>query len=99
LSRKLHPFPTRRSSDLAYEAEQSCKINSFEDLQCLPHISQLEPLPHQLDTAKCVLHEMRGRAILADEVGLGKTIEAGLILKEYLDRKSTRLNSSHVKTS
>lgn len=29
---------------------------------------------------------MSGRAILADEVGLGKTIEAGLILKEYLVR-------------
>lgn len=29
---------------------------------------------------------MRGRAILADEVGLGKTIEAGLVLKEYLIR-------------
>src|SRR2546430_16979740 len=29
---------------------------------------------------------MRGRAILADEVGLGKTIEAGLVLKEYAVR-------------
>ena len=27
---------------------------------------------------------MNGKAILADEVGLGKTIEAGLILKEYI---------------
>ncbi len=29
---------------------------------------------------------MQGQAILADEVGLGKTIEAGLVLKEYLLR-------------
>ena len=29
---------------------------------------------------------MDGRAILADEVGLGKTIAAGMILKEYLER-------------
>ena len=29
---------------------------------------------------------MGGRAILADEVGLGKTIEAGMILKEYMLR-------------
>lgn len=29
---------------------------------------------------------MNGRAILADEVGLGKTIEAGMILKEYMEK-------------
>ncbi|WP_199619646.1 DEAD/DEAH box helicase [Paenibacillus alkalitolerans] len=71
---------------LAYEAEQAGLIQSFEELQCLRHLSKLQPLPHQLDAARRVLHEMRGRAILADEVGLGKTIEAGLILKEYLIR-------------
>ena len=32
----------------------------------------------------------RGRAILADEVGLGKTIEAGLIIKEYMMRGLVR---------
>lgn len=44
------------------------------------------PYPHQLETARRVLQEMGGRAILADEVGLGKTIEAGLILKEAVLR-------------
>ncbi len=38
---------------------------------------------HQLDAARTVIGRMGGRAILADEVGLGKTVEAGLILKEY----------------
>ena len=33
-----------------------------------------------------VINEMNGNAILADEVGLGKTIEAGLIMKELLLR-------------
>lgn len=42
--------------------------------------------PHQLETARRVLFEMGGRAILADEVGLGKTIEAGIIVKEALLR-------------
>jgi len=71
---------------LAYEAEQASLIASFDELQCLVHLPQLTPMPHQTDTAKKVLTEMRGRAILADEVGLGKTIEAGLILKEYMIR-------------
>src|SRR5438309_9260552 len=33
---------------------------------------------------------MRGRALLADEVGLGKTIEAALVMKEYLARGMVR---------
>lgn len=48
------------------------------------------PYPHQLETARRVLFEMGGRAILADEVGLGKTIEAGLIIKELLLRGLAR---------
>ena len=48
------------------------------------------PYPHQLETARRVLFEMGGRAILADEVGLGKTIEAGLIIKECLLRQTAR---------
>lgn len=71
---------------LAMEAEQARAIESFEELQCLRTLQDFEPLPHQIGTAGKVLHEMGGRAILADEVGLGKTIEAGLVLKEYMVR-------------
>ncbi|MCP3775040.1 DEAD/DEAH box helicase [Paenibacillus sp. MZ04-78.2] len=75
---------------LAEEAEQSGLIRSFDELQCMSHLPNLVPMDHQIDTAKKVLTEMRGRAILADEVGLGKTIEAGLILKEYMIRGLVR---------
>lgn len=47
-------------------------------------------LPHQVKTALRVLGEMQGRSILADEVGLGKTIEAGIILKELISRGKAR---------
>jgi SNF2 family DNA or RNA helicase len=40
----------------------------------------------QMQLALQVINEMNGNAILADEVGLGKTIEAGLIMKELLLR-------------
>ncbi|PHJ39145.1 hypothetical protein P378_05205 [Desulforamulus profundi] len=44
----------------------------------------------QMATALRVLNEMHGLALLADEVGLGKTIETGLILKELLVRDRIR---------
>jgi len=43
---------------------------------------RFEPFDYQLRAARSVLRRMRGRGILADEVGLGKTIEAGLVLSE-----------------
>ncbi|QGG49346.1 DEAD/DEAH box helicase [Heliorestis convoluta] len=54
-------------------------------LQCLQQLS-FEPLPHQVQAAWKALYPMAGRAILADEVGLGKTIEAGLFAKELQHR-------------
>ena len=43
---------------------------------------RFSPFDYQLQAARSALRRMRGRAILANEVGLGKTIEAGLILAE-----------------
>lgn len=59
--------------------------NQSDDLLCLPYC-RLERLEYQLRTALRVLGPLRGRALLSDEVGLGKTIEAGLVLKELLTR-------------
>ena len=71
---------------LAIDVESHLVIPEFEGLQAPNHLPNLTPLPHQLETAKQVIENMNGKAILADEVGLGKTIEAGLILKEYMIR-------------
>lgn len=61
-------------------------IPDFTGLQATKYLPNLQPLKHQLEAAETVIERMNGKAILADEVGLGKTIEAGLILKEYLIR-------------
>ena len=45
---------------------------------------------HQRRAVERVLYVMGGRALLADEVGLGKTIEAGVILKELMLRAAVR---------
>lgn len=44
--------------------------------------ARVEPKPHQVFVAWRVMQKVRPRMILADEVGLGKTIEAGLAVKE-----------------
>lgn len=46
--------------------------------------SVLELHEHQLEVVRRVLEDPRQRYLLADEVGLGKTIEAGLIIRQYL---------------
>jgi SNF2 family DNA or RNA helicase len=71
---------------LAIGVEKHLVVPEFMGLMAPNYLPHLTPLPHQLETAKQVIESMNGKAILADEVGLGKTIEAGLILKEYMIR-------------
>ena len=58
----------------------------FDDLLCLHEIKGVERYWYQIETAKKVLKYFHGRVLLCDEVGLGKTIEAGILMKEYLLR-------------
>lgn len=84
------PWDDWKLFNLAAQAETASLVTSFDEMLCLQHLQNVTPLPHQTETARKVLFEMRGRAILADEVGLGKTIEAGMILKEYFLRGLVR---------
>ncbi len=52
--------------------------------------SRLALLPHQISVAHFLLQQPEARMILADEVGLGKTIEAGIYIKEMLARRLAR---------
>ena len=58
-------------------------LDALEDnLLLAPIQSSVVPLPHQLYALNRAVSRDRIRYLLADEVGLGKTIEAGLILRE-----------------
>jgi superfamily II DNA or RNA helicase len=58
---------------------------AYDELLCRSSLP-FTPFPHQIETARKALKQFRGRVLLADEVGLGKTIEAGMIISEYLAR-------------
>jgi len=48
---------------------------------------------HQIDTAPFALRSpLSNGAILADEVGLGKTVEAGIVLSQYWAERSRRIS-------
>ena len=71
---------------LRLESAQLRLLRGFDELLCLDGLTGIEHLPHQIETVRRVLRQFRGRVLLADEVGLGKTIEACLLLREYLLR-------------
>lgn len=53
-----------------------------EDTLLAPIESNLIPLPHQLKALTKAMSKKQVRYLFADEVGLGKTIEAGLVMRE-----------------
>ena len=79
-------FTSSEQYELTLEGYQIRFKESFENLICLNTLQDIRSLWYQEETARKVLKSFRGRALLSDEVGLGKTIEASIILKEYIQR-------------
>lgn len=82
-------FTPWKDVDRRLLAERRSLAKGFDRLLALEEV-RVVPFPHQRAAALQALREMRGRALLADEVGLGKTIESGLVLKEYMLRGLVR---------
>ena len=79
------PAVSLRNWRLTEQAMRWWISNQSDDLLALPYC-RIQKLDYQMRTALRVIGALRGRALLSDEVGLGKTIEAGLVLKEWLMR-------------
>lgn len=84
-----HPPGPLELYQIRLDAEKLRLSQGFDQLICLEDIA-VEHYEHQLETALTALQQMRGRALLADEVGLGKTIEAGIVMKELIERGLAR---------
>ena len=69
-----------KSYQLLYRL-QNQELNIAESLKSNQNVSIFD---HQILAAQRIKNVLGGSAILADEVGLGKTVEAGIIIKEFL---------------
>jgi SNF2 family DNA or RNA helicase len=84
-TRRFSNFEDFRLNLEAINFKQSDRIDRLISVNALR--AKIIPYNFQMQLALKVINEMNANAILADEVGLGKTIEAGLILKELLLRE------------
>lgn len=80
------------SQYLAYELTKRCASDSVEKLAGAVAGAQVDLNPHQVDAALFAFNSPLSKgALLADEVGLGKTIEAGLVLSQKWAEKRRRI--------
>lgn len=83
------PSPQHRAALLYLEALLQ-DLPPPDDALVVGHKGAFDPLPFQLDPARQALSELRARILIADAVGLGKTLEAGVLLSELIRRGKAR---------
>jgi adenine-specific DNA-methyltransferase len=77
---------------LAHELTKRCSSGSIEKLAGALVDAQVDLNPHQVEAALFAFRSPLSKgAILADEVGLGKTIEAGLVLSQKWAQRQRRI--------
>lgn len=78
------PLTDYQAKYFAHELQRSYANDHVGKLAGLLFDAQVEPKPHQIDAALFALQTpFLPGVILADEVGLGKTIEAGIVISQY----------------
>lgn len=76
----------------AFELTKRCPSDSLEKLAGAVASAQVDLNPHQVDAALFAFHSPLSKgALLADEVGLGKTIEAGLVISQRWAERKKRI--------
>ena len=76
----------------AYELTKRCPSDSLEKLAGALADAQVDLNPHQIDAALFAFKSPLSKgALLADEVGLGKTIEAGLVISQRWAERKRRI--------
>ncbi len=79
-------FDTYQLFRLNLDAHKLLLLPAFDTLLALNLSRGIVPFEHQINSVKKLLGRFRGRGMLCDEVGLGKTIEASLAMLELITR-------------
>jgi SNF2 family DNA or RNA helicase len=75
---------------LALEAQRIRLAHLFDPMMAV-HTSNVEPLPHQISAVyEAMLPKQPLRFVLADDPGAGKTIMAGLLIRELIMRADAK---------
>ena len=77
--------PFYKKSLLYLESQWRQKIPTDTNIH-VGHRAAMDTMPYQLDPAKVSLQKPRQRILIADSVGLGKTLEAGILMSELIAR-------------
>lgn len=86
------PLTVYQAKYYAHELQRSYANDHVGKLAGLLFDAQVEPKPHQIDAALFALQTpFLPGIILADEVGLGKTIEAGIVISQYWAERKRRI--------
>ncbi|MFA5061337.1 MAG: SNF2-related protein [Candidatus Pacearchaeota archaeon] len=81
-------FDSSKFFELKMNVERISKKSEINELSSYNEIKKnlLYDLPHQREGALKLIKELNATALLADEVGLGKTITSGMVIKEGISR-------------
>ncbi|MBT8845150.1 ATP-dependent helicase [Lactobacillus delbrueckii subsp. bulgaricus] len=81
--------PHFRQSQLYIESQWRQQVPTDDKLH-IGYKACMDALPFQLEPAQMALKKPRQRILIADEVGLGKTLEAGILMSELIARGKGR---------
>lgn len=85
-------FTDYQAKYIAFELSRRCPSDSVEKLTAALVDAQVDLNPHQVDAALFAFSSPLSQgALLADEVGLGKTIEAGLVISQKWAERKRRI--------
>ncbi len=89
-TRLVHDASPRHRAGLVYLESLLHDVPPPGDGLCMGHRAAMDVLDFQLAPARLALSQLRPRILIADAVGLGKTLEAGIVLAELMRRGRAR---------